>query len=251
MCGNPPPVPARKTQCSGATFRRAVFSAKEVPGAQDLSPRAQTHLPFGCSVVGVMWKPKASLKLSKKIFISWSLHGSWSVVCPDLPLVQWYMHQLQICERGFKPLQRPTEDFSTFCHLALPPTEVFLHFLSLCSDLHPKLSFFFSCRNKSESKVATGRQMHTSVELHQTALHISDKCLTERTQKSQTFPSSTSTSSSHFCCNNSCSFSCRSWKSVTKTKFQHLCQWMDEQKCYWQSGRQRLTVAASVFTEKH
>ena len=89
---NPPPVPARKTQCSGATFRRAVFSAKEVPGAQDLSPRAQTHLPFGCSVVGVMWKPKASLKLSKKIFISWSLHGSWSVVCPNLPLVQWYMH---------------------------------------------------------------------------------------------------------------------------------------------------------------
>ena len=63
----PPPVPARKTQCSGATFRRAVFSAKEVPGAQDLSPRAQTHLPFGCSVVGVMWKPKASLNLQKKI----------------------------------------------------------------------------------------------------------------------------------------------------------------------------------------
>jgi hypothetical protein len=64
---NPPPVPARKTQCSGATFRRAVFSAKEVPGAQFLSPRAQTHLPFGCSVVGVMWKPKASLNLQKKI----------------------------------------------------------------------------------------------------------------------------------------------------------------------------------------
>ena len=66
--GNPPPVPARKTQRSGATFRRAVFSAKEVPGAQDLSPRVQTHLPFGCSVVGVMWKPKASLNLQKKNF---------------------------------------------------------------------------------------------------------------------------------------------------------------------------------------
>ena len=62
----PPPVPARKTQRSGATFRQAVFSAKEVPSAQDLSPRAQTHLPFGCSVVGVMWKPKASLNLQKK-----------------------------------------------------------------------------------------------------------------------------------------------------------------------------------------
>ena len=38
---------------------------------------------------------------------------------------------------------------------------------------------------------------------------------------------------------------------ATKATLQHLCQWMDEQKCYWQSGRQRLTVAASVFTEKH
>ena len=62
----PPPLPARKTQRSGATFWRAVFSAEEVPSAQDLRPRAQTHLPFGCSVVGVMWKPKAALNLQKK-----------------------------------------------------------------------------------------------------------------------------------------------------------------------------------------
>ena len=123
---NPPPVPARKTQCSGATFRRAVFSAKEVPGAQDLSPRAQTHLPFGCSVFGVMWKPKASLNLQKKIFISRSLYGSWSAVCQNLPLVQWICSDLQICKCRFDPLCRTTE--------------VFLHFLSLGSATHR--SFF-------------------------------------------------------------------------------------------------------------
>jgi len=38
---------------------------------------------------------------------------------------------------------------------------------------------------------------------------------------------------------------------LSDREIQHLCQWMEEQKCYWQSGRQRLTVAASVFTEKH
>jgi hypothetical protein len=38
---------------------------------------------------------------------------------------------------------------------------------------------------------------------------------------------------------------------ATKTTFQHLCQWMDEQKYYWQNGRQWLTVAASIFTEKY
>ena len=124
--GNPPPVPARKTQCSGATFRRAVFSAKEVPGAQDLSPRAQTHLPFGCSVVGVMWKPKASLNLQKKIFISRSLYGSWSAVCQNQPLVQWICSDLQICKRRFDPLAEPPK--------------VCLHFLSLGSATHR--SFF-------------------------------------------------------------------------------------------------------------
>jgi len=130
---NPPPVPARKTQCSGATFRRAVFSAKEVPGAQDLSPRAQTHLPFGCSVVGVMWKPKASLNLQKKISslglymvpgqqyvrtCHWSsgyalVYRSASVGSIPLPgcrsffalFVTWLCH--------------PPKFFCTFCHFAL------------------------------------------------------------------------------------------------------------------------------------
>ena len=111
---NPPPVPARKPQCSGATFRRAVFSAKEVPGAQDLSPRAQTHLPFGCSVVGVMWKPKASLNLQKKNFISRYVYGSWSAGCQNRPLVQWICTGLQICKRRFNPLHRATDFFCTF-----------------------------------------------------------------------------------------------------------------------------------------
>ena len=76
ICGStrysatPPPRSGEKTQRSGATFRQAVFSAKQVPSAQALSPRAQTHLPFGCSVVGVMWKPKASLNLEKNFHLS-------------------------------------------------------------------------------------------------------------------------------------------------------------------------------------
>ena len=128
---NPPPVPARKTQCSGATFRRAVFSAKEVPGAQDLSPRAQTHLPFGCSVVGVMWKPKASLNLQKKIFISRCLYGSWSAVCQNLPLVQWICTGLQVCKHRFNPLYRATAVFLHFWSLGSATHRSFLHFLSL------------------------------------------------------------------------------------------------------------------------
>ena len=40
------------------TNRRTNFSAKQVPSALDLSPRPPTHLPFGCSAVGVMWDPK-------------------------------------------------------------------------------------------------------------------------------------------------------------------------------------------------
>ena len=128
---NPSPVPARKTQRSGATFRRAVFSAKEVPGAQDLSPRAQTHLPFGCSVVGVMWKPKASLNLQKKIFISRSVYGSWSAGCQNRPLVQWICTGLQICKRRFNPLYRATEVFLHFLSLDSATHRSFLHFLSL------------------------------------------------------------------------------------------------------------------------
>ena len=124
MKSTPPPRSGEKNP----TFRRAVFSAKEVPSAQHLSPRAQTHLPFGCSVVGVMWKPKAALNLQKKI----SSLGLYMV--PD----QWYVRTrhwssgictgLQIDNVGSNP-----NDYRM----------KILHFLSLGSDLHPKLSFFF------------------------------------------------------------------------------------------------------------
>ena len=47
--------------------------AKQVPSALDLSPRPQRHLPFGCSVVGVMWKRKISLNF-QKVFSSLGIY---------------------------------------------------------------------------------------------------------------------------------------------------------------------------------
>ena len=170
-----------------------------------------------------MWKPKATLNLQKNNFhlsvCIWFLVSSISEPGTG-PVDMHWSADLQVW------VQYPVTGHRIFLHffsLGSTTHGSFLHFLSLGSDRHSKLSFFFPCRNKSERKVATGRQMHTSGELHQTALHISDKC---------------SVVAVH--CNR-----------ATKTTLQHLCQWMDEQKCYWQSGRQRLTVAASVFTEKH
>ena len=66
--GKPPPPPpiGEEIPTNQQTNRRTDFSAKQVPGALDLSPRPQTHLPFSCSVVGVMWKPKISLNFRKK-----------------------------------------------------------------------------------------------------------------------------------------------------------------------------------------
>ena len=53
-----PPKIGEEIPTNWRTNQWTDFSAKQVPSALDLSPRAQTHLPFGCSVVGVMWKPK-------------------------------------------------------------------------------------------------------------------------------------------------------------------------------------------------
>ena len=68
--GQPPPPPFRREKPNIPAQRSSepFFSAKEVPSAQNLSPRAQTHLSFGCCVVGVMWKPKAALNLQKKFY---------------------------------------------------------------------------------------------------------------------------------------------------------------------------------------
>ena len=123
-------------------------------------------------------------QFAKKNFISRSVYGSWSAVCQNLPLVQWICTGLKICKRRFNSLYRAAEVLCTFCHLALPPTEVF------CTFCHLALIGIQSCPFFSHAETSL------------------------KEKKSQTFPSSTSTSSSDFCCNNSCSFSCRSWKSV-------------------------------------
>ena len=69
----PPPKSAKKSQQIGRPNRWTDFSAKRVPSALYLSPRPQTHLPLGCSVVGVMWKAKICLNF-KKIFSSPGLY---------------------------------------------------------------------------------------------------------------------------------------------------------------------------------
>ena len=78
-----------------------------------------------------MWKPKASLNLQKKIFISRSVYGSWSAGCQNRPLVQWICTGLQICKRRFNPLYRATEFFLHFLTLDSATHRSFLHFLSL------------------------------------------------------------------------------------------------------------------------
>ena len=55
ITSKPAPKSAKKSQQIGKQNRRTDFSPKQVPSDLDLSPRAQTHLPFGCSVVGVVW----------------------------------------------------------------------------------------------------------------------------------------------------------------------------------------------------
>ena len=168
----PPPVPARKTQCSGATFRRAVFLAKEVPGAQYLSPRAQTHLPFGCSVVGVMWKPKASLNLPKKI----SSLGLYMV--PGQQYVRtchWssgYALVYRSASVGSIPSNGPPKFFCTFCHLALPPTEVFCTFCHLARIGIQSSPFFFHAETSLKEKWQQAdkcTQVENCIKLHFTS----------------------------------------------------------------------------------
>ena len=54
---NHPPNAAKKSQQFGRTIRRAYFSAKCFPITRIMAPVPQTHCPFGCCVVGDMWKP--------------------------------------------------------------------------------------------------------------------------------------------------------------------------------------------------
>ena len=72
---NPQPPPPKIGE-EIPTNQRTDFSAKQAPSALDLSPKPQTHLPYGCSIVVVMWKRKISLNFPKKIFfVSRSVHG--------------------------------------------------------------------------------------------------------------------------------------------------------------------------------
>ena len=65
-CHPPPLKSPKKSQQISGTNRRTDFSAKQVPSALDLSPRPQAHLPFVCSLVGVMWKAKICLNFQKQ-----------------------------------------------------------------------------------------------------------------------------------------------------------------------------------------
>ena len=181
----PPPPPFRReepnvpAQRSGEPF----FSAKEVPGAQDLSPRAQTHLPFGCSVVGVMWKPKASLNLQKKFFISRSVYGSWSALCQNLPLVSGYALVHRSASVGSIPSTGPPKFFCTFCHLALPPTKVFCTFCHLALIGIQSYPFVFHAETSLKEKWQQAdkcTQVENCIKLHftsQTSAHSGKRLL--------------------------------------------------------------------------
>ena len=62
----PSPQIGEEIPTNRQTNQRTDFSPKQAPSALDLSPRPQTHLPFGCSVVGVIWKPKISRNFREK-----------------------------------------------------------------------------------------------------------------------------------------------------------------------------------------
>ena len=179
--------PKRRRNPSKSQSKSADFSAKQVPSALDLSPRPQTHLPFGCSAVGVMWKPKISLNFQKKNHLSVS---TWSLSCTMAvsgggPVV----HALLCTWAGGDSIPRPI-----FCAFLVTCPDKKIGFqctnkacqkkmnahrlpisISLCagwvcsSDLQPKLScgsqsdgkIVFACTNKP----CTRRQMHTGIPL--------------------------------------------------------------------------------------
>ena len=81
----PPPHNSakRSPQRFSGRIRRTGCSAKQAPSDLDLGPRPQTHLPFACFAVGVMWKPKISLNFREKIYTrlvwTWSVSSNVSV----------------------------------------------------------------------------------------------------------------------------------------------------------------------------
>ena len=98
---NPPPQISEEIPTNRRTNRRTDFSAKQAPSALDLSPRPQTHLPYGCSIVAVMWKCKISLNFRKKI----SSLGIYMVPGQLYSSAQWWPCGIclgtHFCWRGF------------------------------------------------------------------------------------------------------------------------------------------------------
>ena len=58
---NPAPKSASKSQQISGTNRPTDFSTKQLPTDVDHGSRPQTHLPFGCCAIRVMWKLKVPL----------------------------------------------------------------------------------------------------------------------------------------------------------------------------------------------
>ena len=64
----------------------------------------------------------------------------------NVTIFRWSSRTCRLVNLGSNPTSHPLK---------------FFHFLSLVSDLHPRLSFFFSCRNKDERKLAA--KQHFSI----------------------------------------------------------------------------------------
>ena len=119
------------------------------PGSQSQGANTPSFWLFGSwSNVETQSIPQ----FAKKNFISRSLHGSWSAVCQNLPLVQWICIGLPVCKRRFNPLTGLPKFFCTFCHLALPPTEVFCTFCHLALIGIQSCPFFFHAETSLKEK---------------------------------------------------------------------------------------------------
>ena len=81
LCNPPTQNRRRNPNKSAEQIGGPIFQQNRFPVPWILV-RGSKHLPFGCSVVGVMWKPKLSLNSQKKILLSvctWSLRTCMSV----------------------------------------------------------------------------------------------------------------------------------------------------------------------------
>ena len=91
-CPQAPLIRQRNPNNSVEQFGRPIVRQNRFPVNLYLGPRPQTHLPFGCCAVRVLWKPKIAVHFRKKIHPSvctWSLSSDKSAalsigMCTDL-----------------------------------------------------------------------------------------------------------------------------------------------------------------------